>query len=249
MISSRLTERLELEIPGFKVCEPELARFIAPQGTIPQFAKTELGGLLKREGDQWVPNPLNAQSVKFNVDFLNAINLLSRLSSRMYAEGNGKYRFDLMAMGNPRLTDSKLTIDGQTLDYFNQKQYWERFNWPGNDPDKMGGGLTWNLLQGGMAHEHKYTGSWGFIRLLDEAKVEQVDRADWRIDWTLDDTIHLRFALRTLSGEGPLELLQLRHFKLPQKIFITGREMAVVTAKTASAPAAKPGNPIKGTKK
>ncbi|GGP26355.1 ImcF-related family protein [Silvimonas amylolytica] len=207
----------------------ELARFIAPQGVIAEFAKTELGGLLKREGDQWVPNPLNAQSVRFNVDFLNALNKLSRLSSRLYAEGNGKVRFDLMAMGNPKLTDSKLTIDGQTLDYFNQQQSWERFSWPGSDPDKTGGALSWDRLQGGPTQQEKYIGTWGFIRLLDKAKVEQVDRADWRIDWALDEQTHLRYAVRTQSGAGPLELLQLRHFKLPEKIFITGREMAVVT--------------------
>ncbi|KPC53785.1 ImcF-related family protein [Amantichitinum ursilacus] len=229
---------------------PELARFIAPQGSIAQFVKTRLGGILELQGDQWVPNPLYAQSLRFNTDFLNAINMLSRLSSRLYAEGHAQYRFDLMAIGHPKLTDSKLTIDGQTLDYFNQRQKWQRFNWPGV-PDNSasvasGGSLTWDMLDGMQYRDQQFAGTWGFIRLLDKARLEQVDRARWRIDWTLEDNVHLRYALRTLAGSGPLEILQLRHFKLPEKVFITGREMP--TARAATASAAQPDNPIKAVR-
>ncbi|KPC54146.1 ImcF-related family protein [Amantichitinum ursilacus] len=218
----------------------ELSRFLAPQGSIAQFAKTQLGGILELQGDQWVPNPLYAQSLRFDPDFLNALNKLSRLSSRMYSEGDARYRFDLMALGHPKLTDSKLTIDGQTLDYFNQKQQWQHFAWPGV-PEKAGASLTWTALQTGLQQKEDFSSGWGFVRLLAKAKVEQVDRASWRIDWLLDDGIHLRYALRTQAGEGPLELLQLKGFRLPQRVFITGREPA---AGAVTASAVKPAKPI-----
>ncbi|MBB5190623.1 type VI protein secretion system component VasK [Silvimonas terrae] len=158
--------------------------------------------------------------------------------SRLYAAGNAQYRFELMALGHPKLTDSKLTIDGQTLDYFNQRPSWETITWPGDAPDKAGGSLTWDMLDGTRHRDRQFKGTWGCIRLLDKATLEQVDRANWHIDWTLEDNIHLRYALRTQAGTGPLELLQLRHFKLPEKIFLTGREPAPV--KAASTPASTP---------
>ncbi|MDR3428732.1 ImcF-related family protein [Silvimonas sp.] len=222
---------------------PELARFISPQGIVPQFAKTQLGGILVLQGDQWVPNPRYAQSLKFDTEFLNGLNQLSRLASRMYAEGDTRYRFDIMAMGHPKLIDSVLSIDGQSLDYFNQKQQWEHFTWPGT-PEKAGAHLTWSTLQAGLQKKEDFNSVWGFVRLLAKAKVEQIDRASYRVEWTLDDDIRLRYAVRTQAGAGPLELLQLKGFKLPERVFVTGREIAAPKPESAptgiKSPAAKP---------
>ncbi|KPC52610.1 ImcF-related family protein [Amantichitinum ursilacus] len=208
---------------------PELARFLAPQGVLAQFAQTQLGGILEQQGDQWVPNPLYTQALRFDPDFLNALNRLSRLSSHLYAEGQSRYRFDLLAMGHPQLTDSKLTIDGQVLDYFNQKQKWAHFNWPG-EPESAGSSLTWTALQTGLQQKDDFNSTWGFVRLLSKARIEPIDKASYRIEWTLDDNLRLRYALRTQVGAGPLELLQLKGFKLPQRVFITGREPAPASA-------------------
>jgi type VI secretion system protein ImpL len=47
---------------------------------------------------------------------------------------------------------------------------------------------------------------------------------DATIGEPLDSTkLPLRYVLRTQAGAGPLDLLKLRGFRMPERIFITGR--------------------------
>lgn len=212
----------------------ELARFIGPQGAIARFAGNELAGILQKQGDQWVPNPLYAQALRFDVDFLNRLNQLAWLAGQLYAEGDLKTRFSLMALGHPKVTDSQLQLDGQSVRYFNQRPVWQNLAWPG-EPLKAGGTLLWESLDSGLRKQHDYPGPWGFIRLLAKAKTERLNNSDWRLTWGLGDGAQLRYTLRTQAGSGPLALLQLDHFKLPARVFDTG------ASQPAKPPAAKPG--------
>ncbi|MBB5192804.1 type VI secretion system protein ImpL [Silvimonas terrae] len=210
----------------------DLARFLGPQGNVAQFASTQLAGILEKQGDQWVPNPLYAQAMRFDPEFLNALNKLTWLSGQLYAEGDLKTRFSLMALGDPQVTDSQLNIDGQMLHYFNQKPKWQDVTWPGN-PLTQRGLLTWDALATGLRKQNDFAGPWGFIRLLAKAKTEQINKSDWRINWALDDGVTLHYLLRTQSGSGPLALLQLDHFKLPQRLFGASNTKPVATRASA----------------
>ncbi|MFC3625939.1 ImcF-related family protein [Vogesella amnigena] len=215
----------------------ELARFIGPQGNIQRFAGNELAGILQKQGDQWVPNPLYAQALRFDVDFLNSLNKLAWLAGQLYAEGDLKTRFSLMALGHPKVTDSQLQLDGQSVRYFNQRPVWQNLAWPG-EPLKAGGTLLWESLDGGLRKQQDSPGPWGFIRLLAKAKAERLNNSDWRLVWPLDDGAQLRYTLRTQAGSGPLALLQLDHFKLPARVFDTGG-LAQQAPKPAAANAGK----------
>jgi len=58
-----------------------------------------------------------------------------------------------------------------------------------------------------------------WIRLLESASIKPLDSSRYELVWKAPDQRKLRFILRTQLGGGPLTLLKLRNFTLPQTIF------------------------------
>ncbi|EGK60425.1 ImcF-related family protein [Enterobacter hormaechei] len=198
---------------------PMLAEFVRKDsGRIERFLTTELGGVLHKEGSQWVPDKVNSQGLNFNPAFLRAINQLSQLSDILFTDGSQGISFELQARPVPQVVETQLTIDGQKLHYFNQIADWQSFRWPG-DTYKPGTMLTWTTVNAGARLFGDYSGTWGFIRWLDESKREQLDRSQWMMSFTAPDGRTLQWVLRSQLGSGPLALLALRGFTLPDQIF------------------------------
>ncbi|WP_316853468.1 type VI secretion IcmF C-terminal domain-containing protein, partial [Ralstonia holmesii] len=163
-------------------------------------------------------------------------------------------RFDFQPVPIPGLTDTLLTLDGQTLHYYNQRETWHALTWPANNPQNLGTRLQWQTEQAGTNKSYEYTGRWGLVRMLERAKVEPIDSATVQLTWqavadaapkavdaqaqqsdsdtqvakaplapTSQDMIYpIRYLMRTEVGSGPLELLALRGFVLPERIFMNG---------------------------
>nr|WP_239986252.1 hypothetical protein [Cronobacter sakazakii] len=51
--------------------------------------------------------------------------------------------------------------------------------------------------------------------------------SSWHLAWQAPDGRVLNYTLRTEAGEGPLALLRLRHFTLPDNIFIVSASDAM----------------------
>ncbi|MRT49228.1 ImcF-related family protein [Raoultella sp. RIT712] len=215
---------------------PMLAEFVRKDsGRIERFLTTELGGVLHREGSQWVPDKVNSQGLNFNPAFLRAINQLSQLSDILFTDGSQGISFELQARPVPQVVETQLTIDGQKLHYFNQMADWQSFRWPG-DTYKPGTMLTWTTVNAGARLFGDYSGTWGFIRWLDQGKRQQLDRSQWMMSFTAPDGRTLQWVLRSQLGKGPLALLDLRGFTLPDQIF------SVDSAAAAQALMANTGN-------
>lgn len=198
---------------------PMLAEFIRKDsGRIDRFLTTELNGVLHKEGSRWVPDKVNSQGLSFNPAFLRAINQLSELSDILFTDGSQGISFDLQARPVPRVVETQLTIDGQKLNYFNQMADWQSFRWPG-DTYKPGTMLTWTSVNAGARLFGDYRGNWGFIRWLDQGKRQQLDRSQWMVSFSAPDGSTLQWVLRSQLGSGPLALLALRGFTLPDQIF------------------------------
>nr|WP_320205555.1 ImcF-related family protein [Enterobacter asburiae] len=198
---------------------PMLAEFIRKDsGRIDRFLTTELNGVLHKEGSQWVPDKVNSQGLSFNPAFLRAINQLSELSDILFTDGSQGISFELQARPATQVVETQLTIDGQKLHYFNQMADWQSFRWPG-DTYKPGAMLTWTSVNAGARLFGDYRGSWGFIRWLDQGKRQQLDRSQWMVTYTAPDGRILQWVLRSQLGRGPLALLELRGFTLPDQIF------------------------------
>ncbi|MEB8291593.1 type VI secretion protein VasK [Klebsiella michiganensis] len=198
---------------------PMLAEFVRKDsGRIERFLTTELSGVLHKEGSQWVPDKVNSQGLSFNPAFLRAINQLSQLSDILFTDGSQGITFELQARPVPQVVETQLTIDGQKLHYFNQMADWQSFRWPG-DTYKPGAMLTWTTVNAGARLFGDYSGTWGFIRWLDLGKRQQLDRSQWMMSFTAPDGRTLQWVLRSQLGKGPLALLELRGFTLPDQIF------------------------------
>lgn len=198
---------------------PMLAEFIRKDsGRIERFLTTELSGVLHKEGSQWVPDKVNSQGLNFNPTFLRAINQLSELSDILFTDGSQGISFELQARPAPQVVETQLTIDGQKLHYFNQMADWQSFRWPG-DTYKPGTMLTWTSVNAGARLFGDYSGIWGFIRWLNQGKRQQLDRSQWMVSFTAPDGRTLQWVLRSQLGSGPLALLALRGFTLPDRIF------------------------------
>ncbi|AEN64676.1 ImcF domain protein [Enterobacter soli] len=198
---------------------PMLAEFIRKDsGRIDRFLTTELNGVLHKEGSQWVPDSAHSQGLTFNPAFLRAVNQLSQLSDILFTDGSQGISFELQARPAAQVVETQLTIDGQQLHYFNQMADWQSFRWPG-DTYKPGTMLTWTSTSAGARLFGDYSGTWGFIRWLDQGKRQQLDRSQWMMSFTAPDGRTLQWVLRSQLGNGPLALLDLRGFTLPDQIF------------------------------
>ena len=103
----------------------------------------------------------------------------------------------------------------------NQREFWQRFNWPGSS-DHPGASLSWISVRTGERLFGDYPGTWGLIRLLEQARVTPLNDGESRYRLVLDapDGLGLTWHLRTELDAGPLALLKLRDFTLPGQIFL-----------------------------
>ncbi|WP_240158173.1 ImcF-related family protein [Pantoea sp. Tr-811] len=201
---------------------PMLGQMIrADSGRIEQFLNTQLNGLLRKEGSRWVIDPRQAQGLRFNPAFLAAINQLSQLADVLYTDGGMGMGFELRGKPVRHVVQTSFVLNGAKHHYFNQRERWQRFVWPGQN-DHPGVSLTWTSVDAGERLYADYQGTWGLIRLLEEARVTPLDDGDSRFQVVLNapDGLGLTWHLRTELAEGPLALLKLRSFRLPRDIFL-----------------------------
>lgn len=192
-------------------------------GRITRFVNTSLNGVLRREGRHWVPDAIASQGLHFNPDFITALNQLSELADVVFTSGDASVHFQLMGKPARDVMQTTLFLDQQTLDYHNQMESWQPFVWP-DSQWKPRTTLTWTSVNTGERIYGDYPGSWGFVRLLDKAQVTTADNSTYLLSWKTPDGERLNMMLRTESGAGPLALLKLKGFRLPQQVFINTAE-------------------------
>ncbi|PJI50417.1 MAG: type VI secretion protein VasK [Pseudomonas sp.] len=220
--------RYPFEVSGSDASLPMLGQMIrSGSGRIDQFLKSQLGGVLRKEGNRWVPDSAHSQGLHFNPQFLKAVNQLSDLADMLYTDGGLGMTFQLQAKPVRNLVETTFILDGVTLEYFNQMESWQQFTWPGGT-DHPGASLSWTSLKGGARLFGDYSGVWGLIRLLEQAQVSSLDDSNTRFELVLKapDDLPLTWQLQTELGRGPLAVLQLRGFMLPENIFNVGAGQA-----------------------
>ena len=200
----------------------ELGRYVRPDtGLISRFVTTQLAGVMKLEGDQWTPSEFAPQALQFDPKFLSAVRVLSTIGAQLYLQGDAGEKFEMMALPTPGITRSELSVDGQQIVHFNQQERWTPLAWPGNGLNGYAG-LTWQTLDAGLRQAFDSTGDWAFLRLLSKADVKQLDSTRYRLTWNTGNGEPLSYVLRTQVGAGPIDLLKLRGFRMPDRIFVVG---------------------------
>ncbi|RWR02196.1 type VI secretion protein VasK [[Pantoea] beijingensis] len=211
--------RYPFKATGSDASLPLLAQFLrGDSGRIAAFLKTNLGGILHQEGSRWVVDPSASQGMTVNPTFLNAINQLANIADIVFSQGDAGIHFELMARPSRDVAQMQLALDGQNLDYFNQMESWQSFTWPGNTY-YPGVDLSWRSVSTEMQLYAHNQGNWGFIRLLDKALITPLDSSRTQLVWITPDGNPLKFIMRSELGDGPLALLKLQGFRLPESIF------------------------------
>ncbi|VWB50114.1 ImcF-related family protein [Burkholderia lata] len=201
----------------------ELGRYVRPDtGLISRFVTTQLAGVMKPEGDHWAPSELAPQALQFDPTFLSAVWQLSVVGAQLYLQGDARVKFEMMALPTPQVTRSELSVDGKQIVYFNQQERWTPLAWPGNGLNGHAG-LTWQTLDAGLRQAFDSTGDWAFLRLLSKADIKQIDSTRYRLTWNTENDEPLSYVLRTQIGAGPVDLLKLRGFRMPDRIFAVGK--------------------------
>jgi hypothetical protein len=168
---------------------PEMARFMRPDtGLIAQFVTTQLAGVIERQGDHWVlAQGANRSALTVDPAFLTALNKLMRVSTVLFPSGDAHVRYELRAVPTPGVTDMKLLLSGRALHYFNQKEEWTPFVWPGDTLENLSH-IEWQTAQGGLRSALDTQGRFGLIRLLERATVTPQDSARYLLSWTPDQS-------------------------------------------------------------
>ncbi|HEK2897841.1 TPA: type VI secretion protein VasK [Proteus mirabilis] len=214
--------RYPLKNTQSEISLPLMAQYLRPDnGRIQRFLETHLNGVLHKEGTHWVPDTTNAQGLTFNPEFLKALDKLSYLGDVVFANGEARLYFELRPGTSPDIMQTHLIIDKQSLIYDNQQPQWQRFVWPA-DTVASGASLSWITTNTGTRIYGDYRGVWGIIRLLEDAKIAPYagSTSSYSVSWKTLNGQSLNYTLRTEMGEGPIVLLQLRNFVLPEKIFL-----------------------------
>lgn len=214
--------RYPLKNTQSEISLPLMAQYLRPDnGRIQRFLETHLNGVLHKEGTHWVPDTTNAQGLTFNLEFLKALDKLSYLGDVVFANGEARLYFELRPGTSPDIMQTHLMIDKQSLIYDNQQPQWQRFVWPA-DTVASGASLSWVTTNTGTRIYGDYRGVWGIIRLLEDAKIAPYagNTSSYSVSWKTLNGQSLNYTLRTEMGEGPIALLQLRNFILPEKIFL-----------------------------
>jgi type VI secretion system protein ImpL len=143
----------------------------------------------------------------------------------LFTDGGMGIAFELSGKPVKDVVETLFILDGQKHEYFNQKERWQSFRWPGLSP-APGTRLTWiSVMRDDRQLYADYQGVWGLIRWMEQAQVTPLDDGDsrFRLVITAPDGSDLTWHLRTQMGTGPLALLELRGFSLPREIFLAQR--------------------------
>ncbi|WP_271411951.1 ImcF-related family protein [Pseudomonas sp. Q1-7] len=235
---SAFVGRYPFAATGSDASLPMLGQMIrADSGRIDQFLAQQLGGVLRKEGNRWVADPGHSQGLRFNPEFLRAVNRLGELADVLFTDGGLGLEFELQAKPVRDVVQTTLILDGARLEYFNQRERWQRFGWPGVHAHP-GASLTWTSVRTGERLFGDYPGTWGLIRLLEQAQATPLDDngSRYRLVLAAPDGLGLTWYLRTELGAGPLALLQLRGFKLPAQIFLDERTAPLALTRTGALP-------------
>ena len=86
---------------------PMLGQMIrADSGRLEQFLQQQLGGVLRKEGQRWVADTRHSQGLRFNPQFLTAINQLSQLADVLFTDGGLGLSFELRGKGVRDIVDT-----------------------------------------------------------------------------------------------------------------------------------------------
>jgi type VI secretion system protein ImpL len=121
----------------------------------------------------------------------------------LFPTGDASLRYELRAIPTPGITDVKIALSGRDLHYFNQREEWTPFVWPG-DALENGTRIEWQTEHAGPRVAFDFAGRFGLIRLLERATVSQQDGARYLLRWPLGKEAEAVVPEAMLAPQAPV---------------------------------------------
>lgn len=196
----------------------ELYQMIRPMtGTIEQFVLSELSSVMVQKNGSWSAKPLETDRLRFHPKFLPAMNLIGQITASLPLGNENDMLFALTGRISKDVKRTELIINEQTaIGSYHNTSY--DIAWP-TDYKFPQTELKWTTDFGGERNYDDIRGSMSFIRLLEKAKVRNLDNRRYLISWKASDGNLIEFELVTKRGKGPLAFLLLKGLTLPPVVF------------------------------
>lgn len=191
-------------------------------GALWQFVRKDLQNLVVRKGLQWRANSWLGVAMPFSPDFLPGLDQAQQISTVLFSrsETNPSYSISVYPIPLVDISDSVLNINGKAYHYRNGPQQWHTLNWHAQDNQQMSQ-LIVNRRDGEAQAQISGSGIWGFIKLLNTARITRVG-SGYSLRWHLHTsdgryvTLSMRF--RTNGSASLVRAFVDKPFELPNRI-------------------------------
>jgi type VI secretion system protein ImpL len=205
-------------------------KFFAPKdGVLWSFYDAHLKELHTRQGFEFVPRPHlegNPKPAKpftpFNPLLYNCLERASEITDALWPQGGGDpgvtFYINLKTV-SPIVSHVTFAIDGQERVYRNEKEYWQKFQWPG---DGEPGASIEVRGAGGLEETIVRDGPWGIFRLFesaDEMTAEKDDDGMFTVTWQMTaPPVTVTMQVRPVRANHPFPISFFRGTNCPPSI-------------------------------
>lgn len=201
-----------------------LAQYFSPvDGAIWAFFEGELKIFLTPTENQWAPASLMGIQVDFAPGFLEFLDKANAVRRALYGTGNAvpSVMFDLTPEPTSGVTESLIEIDGQRLQYRNERPLPSTFTWPGRS-----GSPQAKLSVSIVGSQERPTigmidGEWALFRLLNRAGLASQSQTIHTVTWSLSSAdgrrFDVRYKLQARSAQNPFSANFFSRTRCPER--------------------------------
>jgi type VI secretion system protein ImpL len=200
---------------GIDVNIDDFTRLFAPGGVIDNFFNTHLRHRVDTTQRPWRWRDLDGQSLGISDGVLAQFELASRIRDGLFAAGaTPRANFEMKPSSlDPRVSQVRLDLDGQSVTYDHGPQVPMRLSWPGPAGQNLVR-LSFAPIGAGPVTVTK-EGAWSWFRLLNEASFRGSNLADRFAVTFSADGYSAGFELVAGSIANPFDLTLFERFRCP----------------------------------
>lgn len=210
----------------------DVVEFLKPtDGTLWGFYEAYLKGFHTQLGHDFIPRahlqsrPKPAKPfTPFNPNLYNCLKRSDEITDALWSGGGAdpKLEFEVnMKTVSPIVSEVIFEVDGQKRLYRNEKEFWHKFVWPGEE-DPLGGARIQIRGAGGLDEEIRRDGPWGIFRLFesaDELTAEKDNDQVFTVTWQMTaPPVTVTMEVRPRRANNPFPVSFFRGTNCPPSI-------------------------------
>ncbi len=193
----------------------DFSRLFAPGGVIDNFFNTHLRHRVDTTQRPWQWRNLDGQELGISDSVLIQFERAARIRDGLFAAGAApRANFEMKPTSlDPRVSQVRIDLDGQSIEYDHGPQVPMRLSWPGPGGQNLVR-LTFAPIGGGPITVTK-EGAWSWFRLLSEARFKGTNLSDRFTVTFTEGGYEAGFQLAAGSIANPFDLTLFEQFRCP----------------------------------